>query len=339
MKNLTHRVFGTTVLLFFVLIGIQVFTFSKFDPTSNDTSYQEQFNKDYRVYSVNIPEKLDFCGEPVPVKDLDVMERLDRELLVNTYWQSNTMLYHKRASKWFPVIEPILKANGIPDDFKYLALVESGLTNVVSPAGATGFWQILKKTAQEYGLEVNDEVDERYNVVRSTEAACKYLNDAYKRYGNWTLAAASYNMGMSGVERQMNRQDAGTYYDLLLNDETSRYVFRILAAKEIHEHPTRYGFHYRLKDLYQPPQTRSVFVSTAIHDLPAFAEEHKINYKILKVFNPWLRQSYLNNKSGKKYEVLIPKAGYTDFSSTEIDSPKDSVRAKSDTLELNTGDE
>lgn len=303
-----------------IFLGLEIFTFSSDDHKNEDQSFQQKFNEDYRVYSLNIPEDLRFCGEEVPVFDQDVYERLDRELLVNTYWQSNSMLYHKRAAKWFPVIEPILRKNGVPEDFKYLSLIESGLMNVVSPAGAAGFWQLLKNTGQGYGLEVNSYVDERYSVEKATEAACKYLNEAHDRYNNWTLAAASYNMGMNGVDRQLERQNVQNYYDLLLNDETSRYVFRIIAAKEIIEHPTKYGFHYRLKDLYLPPETYSVFVDTSISDLSKFAEERGVNYKILKIFNPWLRETYLTNKSGKRYEIKFPKSGYHDFGSTEIES-------------------
>ncbi len=333
-----YRLFTVFTLALSVIIGFEIFTFSSDELRNENETFQDKFNEDYKIYSLNIPENLVFCGEKVPTKDQDVYERLDRELLVNTYWQSNSLLYHKRASKWFPVIEPILKANGIPDDFKYLALVESGLMNVVSSAGAVGFWQILKKTAQQYGLEVNSDVDERYHVEKATKAACKYLNEAYERFGSWTLAAASYNMGIGGVGKQLKRQKAGNYYDLLLNDETSRYVFRIIAAKEIHEHPTKYGFHYRLKDLYLPHETYVVNVDTTINDLVALAHLYKVNYKILKVFNPWLRQTHLPNKSRKKYEILFPKSGYFNFSSTEL-AAVDSSSAPSDTLQLKEGDE
>ena len=335
MRNSSILRFMTTALLLvMIFVGFEVFTYSSDEIKTEDENYQSKFNEDYKIYTINIPEKMDFCGEVVPTFDQDVMERLDRELLVNTYWQSNSLLYHKRASKWFPVIVPILKANGIPEDFKYLALVDSGLMNVVSPAGASGFWQILKSTAQGYGLEVNKDVDERYNVVRSTEAACKYLNEAFKLYGNWTLAAASYNMGMGGVNKQLKRQKAKTYYDLLLNRETSRYVFRIIAAKEIHKNPTQYGFHYREKDLYKPRETYSITIDTTVSDLALFAELNKVNYKILKIFNPWMRQSFLPNKSRKKYKVLFPKSGYYDFSSTELPTPVDSSSSAVDTLQV-----
>lgn len=330
----TYRFLTSISIIAMVFVGLEVFTYSSDEIKTEDENYQLKFNQDYRVYSLNIPGNLTFCGEEVPVYDQDVRERLDRELLVNTYWQSNSLLYHKRASKWFPVIEPILKENGVPDDFKYLCLVESGLMNVVSPAGATGFWQILKKTGQEYGLEVNSGVDERYNVIKSTNAAAHYLKDAYDIYESWTLAAASYNMGMGGVNKQLKRQKVDTYYDLLLNNETSRYVFRIIAAKEILENPTKYGFHYREKDLYEPPKTYSVVVDTTISDLAAFAVQNNVNYKILKIFNPWMRQSYLPNKSGRKYEILFPKSGYFDFSSTELPTPVDSSSSAVDTLQL-----
>ena len=339
MRLLTAKLSGILSLALFVLIGFEVFIFSSDERHDENQSQQAKFNEDYKIYSLNIPETLDFCGEPVPIIDQDVYERMDRELLVNTYWQSNSLLYHKRASKWFPVIEPILKENGVPDDFKYLALVESGLMNVVSPAGAAGFWQILKKTGQEFGLEVNSDVDERYHVEKATVAACKYLKQAYELHGSWTLAAASYNMGISGVGRQLKRQKANDYYDLLLNDETSRYVFRILAAKEIHENPTKYGFHYRLKDLYMPRETYTVTVDTTVNDLVAFADLYKVNYKILKVFNPWLRQTYLPNKSRKKYKILFPKAGYYDFSSTELPVEPDSALSPTDNLQFQEGDE
>lgn len=337
MKTLTVQLLGGILLALIVIIGFEIFTFSSDDHRDENQTFQDKFNEDYRIYSLNIPENLVFCGEPIPLEDQDVYERLDRELLVNTYWQSNSLLYHKRANKWFPVIEPILKENGVPDDFKYLALVESGLMNVVSSAGAVGFWQILKKTGQDYGLEVNNEVDERYNVEKATQAACKYLIDAHERFGSWTLAAASYNMGIGGVGKQLKRQKANNYYDLLLNSETSRYVFRVIAAKEIHENPTKYGFHYRLKDLYMPQETYSVMVDTTINDLVAFADLHKVNYKILKIFNPWLRETHLPNSSRRKYKISFPKSGYFDFSTTEIEP--DSLFLPEENLQLHEGDE
>ena len=336
--SVLYRLFVTAMLGVMVLVGLEVFTYSSDDYKNEDQSFQEKFNEDYRIYSLTVPEDLTFCGEEVPVYDKDIYERLDRELLVNTYWQSNSLLYHKRASKWFPIIEPILKENGVPEDFKYLALIESGLMNVVSPAGATGFWQILKTTAQGYDLEVNSYVDERYNIKLATEAACKYLKEAYARHGSWTLAAASYNMGMNGVERQLTRQKVDSYYDLLLNAETSRYVFRIIAAKEIIENPTKYGFHYRFKDLYLPPDTYTLTVDSSISDLAMFASSQGFNYKILKIFNPWLRDTYLTNKSGKRYDIIFPKNGYYDFNSTELEHEPKTNEVKTDSLSSKEGD-
>jgi hypothetical protein len=261
----------------------------------------------YEIKALKIPSNLSFCGEKVPLKKDDVRERIDRELLVNTYWQSNGLLFLKRSNKYFPTIEPILKKYNVPDDFKYLALIESGLQNITSPAGAKGFWQLMPKTAKEYGLEVNANVDERYNLEKSTEAACKYLLDAYEKFGNWTLAAAAYNAGMSGINKQIDRQKVTDYYDLLLGDETSRYVPRIVAVKEILNHPKKYGFIFDNDDLYRMIPTREIKVDTAIANLADFAKDRNINYKELKILNPWLRENKLNNKSRKLYYIRLPR--------------------------------
>lgn len=286
--------------------AIQLFSFSK-DEVAEKETYQHSFNTDYKIYAINIPSELSFAEEEVPLKLVDVHEKLDRELLVNTYWQSNTLLYLKRANKYFPIIEPILKANGVPDDFKYLAIIESGLTPIVSPAGATGFWQIMKTTGKDLGLEINNEVDERYHIAKATEVACKYLNQAHKKFGNWTLAAASYNMGMGGLNRQINKQNVSSYYDLKLNTETGRYVYRIMAAKEILSTPEKYGFQYRENQLWNEIQTEELIIDSSIVDLAVFAKELGINYKILKEYNPWLRSNKLTLKTVKSYTFDIPK--------------------------------
>ena len=265
---------------------------------------------DYNVYAIPMPEGLNFAGEPVPVENPDIKERMDRELLVNTYWQSNALLLFKRAHKYFPIIEPILKEEGVPDDLKYLAVIESGLTQAVSPARATGFWQILKETGKEYGLEVNDNVDERYHVEKSTRAACEYLKKSKERFGNWTAAAAAYNAGNYGVSRRFEEQNVNDYYDLLLGEETGRYVFRIIALKEILKNPKKYGFNFTEDDLYTAVPTYKVEVDTAVTDFVKFAERFNINYKLLKLHNPWLREMKLNNKSRKKYYIEIPEKGY-----------------------------
>jgi membrane-bound lytic murein transglycosylase D len=305
LNSKTHYLVFTLIFVGVILI-IPLFIQST-NEEKVEESHQDKFRNDYRIYSLSIPEKMQFSGEAVPIQVLDVRERMDRELHVNTYWQSNTLLYLKRANKWFPVIEPILKKNGIPDDFKYLALIESGFTHVVSPAGAAGFWQIMKETGKEYGLEISDEIDERYHVEKATEAACNYLNEAYTRFGSWTMAAASYNMGLNGLNKQVKKQLVSNYYDLLLSEETSRYVFRVLAAKELMTNSEKYGFHYREKDLWNNVASYTVDVDTSINNLSEFAQSYNINYKILKHFNPWLRQNTLTVKSGKSYQLKLPK--------------------------------
>lgn len=265
---------------------------------AND-SVQINVASEYRISSIDIPEDLNFAGEVVPQQDPEIMERVDREFLVNTYWQSNALLLMKRANKYFPIIEPILAKNGIPDDFKYLAVAESGLTNVVSPAGATGFWQIMRDTGREYGLEVNANVDERYHLEKSTEVACKYLKKWKERYGSWALTAAAYNAGPGAVNKYLKIQQVDTYWDLLLGSETGRYVFRIMAIKEILSNPEKYGFHIDKDDMYTAVPTFTVEVDTPVSDFADFAQEYEINYKILKRHNPWLREPHLNNASGK----------------------------------------
>ncbi|MDZ7740223.1 MAG: transglycosylase SLT domain-containing protein [Bacteroidota bacterium] len=264
----------------------------------------------YRISAVEIPENISFAGEKVPVDLYYVRESLDKELTVNTYWHSSTLLMMKRSSRYLPLIEPILKEEGVPDDFKYVALIESGFENVTSPAGAVGFWQFLKGTAKDYGLEVNKEVDERYHLEKATRAACRYFKDAYEDYGNWTLVAAAFNAGKRGINRQIDRQKEETYYDLLLDDETERYIFRILAMKTIFTNPEKYGFDVDRKDLYDPIPTFTVSIADEVPSWADFAKENGITYRILKDFNPWLRQSYLKNRHNKEYKILLPEAEY-----------------------------
>lgn len=257
------------------------------------------------------PEAIDFAGEATPLQIYDVRERMDRELLINENLHSSTILILKRANKFFPIIEPILAKNNVPDDFKYLAVIESSLiTASVSKAGASGIWQFMKQTAVEKGMEVSESVDERYHLEKSTEAACKYLLSAKEKFGSWTLAAASYNGGMAGISKQIESQQVTNYYDLLLVEETSRYVFRILALKEIMKNPTLYGFNLQSKDLYKNLPTRKIEVDSSISNLASFAKNQGINYKILKYYNPWLRDKRLDNLGKKKYEIEIPTEGY-----------------------------
>ncbi len=256
------------------------------------------------------PTAVDFSSEPAPLKISDVRERLERELLINANLDATTLLIIRRANRAFPIIEPILQKYGVPDDFKYLAVIESGLVNATSPAGAKGVWQFMPDTAKEQGMEVNEYVDERYNLEKSTEAACKYLLAAREKFGSWTLAAASYNGGMTGVGKRIAEQKVSNYYDLGLTDETSRYVFRILALKEIMKNPAVFGFSIYETDLYSPIPSKKIEVDSTISDLADFAKAQGINYKILKIHNPWLRDKKLLNLVKKKYEIEIPLSGY-----------------------------
>ena len=312
LSNTMGTVLRTTLWALLLLGGslcIHLLTYSTF-VANNDLDHQRVFNEGYKVFSLTLPNELTFCDEKVPLNRLDVREKLDRELLVNTYWQSSTLLAHKRAARWFPLIETVMKREGVPDDLKYIAVIESGLMNVVSPAGATGYWQFMKETGTQFGLEVNNEVDERYHVEKSTVAACKYLKSAYAHYGKWALAAASYNLGQGGVDKQLGRQKQDNYFDLLLNEETGRYVYRILAMKEILRDPERYGFHLRKKDLYAPYLTRTAEINGPVEDLADYAVAQRTDYKTLKLLNPWLRDNSLLNKTGKTYTVLLPAPGF-----------------------------
>ncbi|MBO3116037.1 lytic transglycosylase domain-containing protein [Winogradskyella sp. DF17] len=291
------------------IFGLLIFSMQK-APSDETFGKEKPIINDYNVYALEMPMGLNFSGEELPIENPDIYERMDRELLVNTYWQSNGLLMFKRAQKYFPIIEPILEKNGVPEDFKYLAVIESGLTNAVSPAGARGFWQIMKATGRENGLEINSNVDERYNLEKATEVACTYLKEAQEKFGSWTLAAASYNAGVAGISRRLEDQDVKDYYDLLLGEETGRYIFRIVALKEILNHPTRYGFNFNPSDLYRPIPTYDVKVDSAITDFTKFAHGFDINYKILKLHNPWLREKHLNNKTQKEYTIQIPEKGY-----------------------------
>ncbi|MDA9073604.1 lytic transglycosylase domain-containing protein [bacterium] len=272
----------------------------------SDVPSEKNTADSYTIKALKIPDELTFAGEKVPTELYDIKERMDRELLVNTYWQSNGLLLIKRAHKYFPIIEPMLKKYGIPDDFKYLAVAESGLENNSSSAGAAGFWHFLKSSAKEYGLEVNQNVDERYNLEKATKVAADYLKKSKKRFGTWTLAAAAYNAGNARIARNLKKQQVTDYYDLLLNSETSRYVLRIVALKEVLSYPKKYGFEFEKEDLYTSPTTRTVKVDTVITNIASFAKGFNTNYKELKLHNAWLRENKLNNKSRKLYKITIP---------------------------------
>jgi hypothetical protein len=286
--------------------------------------WTNKFREDYRIYSLPIPDKTTFAGEEIALTDEDVRERYDRELLTNTYWQSQTLLMLKRGQKIFPVIEPILKCNNIPDDFKYLAVAESGLQPlVVSPAGAASYWQFLDKTGKVFGLTVTEEVDERYHLEKATEAACKYFRQAYNAFGSWKLVAASYNMGIEGVKRQINQQRVGNYEDLYLNQETARYLFRIVAIKTIFENPKAYGFHLAPAHSYQREALTIIAVDRTIDNLVSFASGYGCNYKDLKYYNPWLRKPTLTVNTGQVFYIALPKKKVRKV----IDTPADTLFA------------
>jgi membrane-bound lytic murein transglycosylase D len=289
-----------SIIILLLIVGLDRFVIHK---KSELPGTNEQY---YKIVAVPIPDKISFAGEQLPLDIFYVREALDRELSVNTYWHSATLQIIKKSQRWFPVFDSILRANNIPQDFKYLAVIESALSNVTSPAGAVGYWQFLKGTAKENGLEVNKEVDERYNVIKSTEAACRYFNKSYEKFGNWTLVAAAYNAGNRGVSRQIERQKTESFYDLLLSDETTRYIYRLAAMKIIFENPQIYGFYIDNEDVYPTISTRNVIVDYKIEDFADFAKDNGVSYKLLKYFNPWLRQSYLKNRKKKVYKITIP---------------------------------
>jgi membrane-bound lytic murein transglycosylase D len=311
MKNnsiQTRRlIFGVFVIISFMLLFF-VFVFADREDPVNAPDESTDKEK-YTVYPVELPEELYFAGERVPLDFFDVRESLDQELLINVYWQSHTMLLIKRANRYFPQIKSILLKNGVPEDMVYIPVAESDLTHAVSPSQAVGFWQFLSAVARENGLEVNHEVDERYHIGKSTEAACRFLKESYQRYGSWTMAAASYNMGRRGLDEQINRQKMDYYYDLLLNEETGRYIYRLLALKLIISDPGKYGFHVEPEDLYAQIPVYEVTLDGSVDDFADFASKYDINYKILKLFNPWLRDNKLVNAGGKTYYIEIPRDG------------------------------
>ena len=303
MKRITKSI----VAIFAIMGIISLFIFAKEYYQNDSKQYNDLRDSTYSVYALPVPDSITFADELVPLENFDVREALDKELHKITYWHSETILYFKLAHRYFPQIEKVLAENNIPDDFKYLAIAESGLSDVVSPAGAAGFWQFMKKTAISYGLEVNSEVDERYNIEKSTKAACRFLKDAYRKYGNWALVSASYNMGQGNLDKQIKRQKNKNYYDLLLNSETSRYVYRLIAFKLIIGNPHDYGFKFRKKDLYPQIATYEVKLDSAVTDFAAYSDNYNTNYKMLKYFNPWLRDNVLTNKYKKTYTIILPE--------------------------------
>jgi membrane-bound lytic murein transglycosylase D len=309
--NLSNFLSICSLIILFGYISYKEWSSSpRRDKISDDGVIEVQFEggTDQRLPAVSfkVPTKMTFADEPVPLHIPDVHERLDKELQINCYLHSNTIFLMKRANRWLPQMQKIMEKHGIPEDFKYLPLIESNLMNVISHRDAVGYWQILKSSGTELDLEITDEVDERYDPIKATEAACKYLKKAYKKFGNWTMVAASYNRGMSGMQRALEDQSVDSYYDLYLNDETSRYVFRILAIKEIAENPLRYGFHIEPDHLYKQEPLKYVEIDETVKDLVDFAKAQGTNYKLLKRHNPWLREGRLTVKKGKSYRIALP---------------------------------
>jgi len=295
------------IMRLFTLIGVIAITSLFIKGIDKAKSEPPKSTSDkYEIQALELPENLNLAGERVPIERQHIRERMDRELLVNTYWQSNGLLLLKRANKYFPILEPLLKEYGIPDDFKYLAVAESALIDETSSVGAAGMWHFMKNTGKEYGLEINQNVDERYHIEKSTKVAAQYLIKAKERFGSWTLAAAAYNAGNYGVSRRLEAQGVTSYYDAFLPNETERYVLRIIALKEVLSNPRKYGFKFEEKDLYTMEKTRTIKVDSAITNIALFAKNFGLNYKELKLHNPWLRQNKLNNRSQKVYEIKIP---------------------------------
>lgn len=301
-----HR-FQTGLLLLIVAFLLGYILVEKFKTELIGKGHLATIPEGYHNVVIRVPEKFAFCGEEVPLYDEEVRERFDKELYINVFLHSSTSLIIKRAEKHFPVIEPILKEEGIPDDMKYICVIESGLQNVRSHAGAEGYWQFMEETAKEFNLEISNEVDERFHLEKSTRAACQYLKRAYKKFKNWTLVAASYNRGMGGMHSALRKQNAISYYDVVLNDETARYVYRALAFKEIMENPEKYGYFIPKELRYPPVKYKKIELDSTIEDIAALASNLEMSYKTLKYHNPWLLQNRLQVKKGKTYTLFVPE--------------------------------
>jgi len=308
--------FRVSLSAFFFMSVFVVMASFTFYPA--DCRGQEQ-GEPLPTVSLDIPEKVAFAGTFIPLNRYDMRERYDREQMAFTYAYASTIVTIKRANLYFPVIEPILEQNGIPDDFKYLALVESNFnTRAYSSARAAGFWQFMPETARQYGLEVSNGIDERYHIEKSTVAACRYLKDAYGRFGDWPTVAASYNAGMQRIGSEQTMQQAGNFFDMLVFDETSRYVFRILAIEEILRQPQKYGFYIKREHLYPSIGFTEVSVTGPVDDWAEFAKSQGITYAQLKDFNVWIRGNTLENPEWKTYVVRIPRKEDLTFDAKRI---------------------
>lgn len=309
MININRKTLLTTFVLAGTIVIILSIAQSFKGSVAPQSVHQQGSDTIYNIKSFTLPAEVTFAGEKMPLDNFDTRESLEREILTSAYRHSSTILIIMRAHRYLPLIEKILKKNNIPDDFKYLVAAESEYSNMVSPAGATGFWQIMPETGREEGMEINTVVDERYDVERSTQFACDYFIRSYQKYGNWTLTAASYNGGRGGISEQIGIQHQNNYYDLLLTEETARYIFRAVAYKLVITNPQKYGFNLTEKDLFPELKYFEVKVDSAITDFSAFAQKFGTNYKMLKFLNPWLRKPYLTPKPHKEYMIKIPSEG------------------------------
>jgi membrane-bound lytic murein transglycosylase D len=300
--------FYLSAILIILVVLFNLFSYSTYHSDEQEL-YRNEIADNYAIFAFPLPDSVSFAGERIPIENFDVRESLDMEIHKIAYWHAEMLLYFKRANRFFPVIEPILKQNGIPDDFKYICVTESGLTNAVSPAKAEGFWQFMSGTAKQFGLEINEDVDERYNLPLATHAACKYLKSKYTKFGSWAVAAAAYNAGDGTLEKFIASQNEKSYFDLAMYVETSRYLYRAIAVKLIMENPKNYGFNFTKNDLYPVIDAKSVEVDSALVSLAEFAQSQGTNYKMLKMFNPWLRSQKLLNKHKKKYFISLPIEG------------------------------
>jgi len=331
------KIFVSLGAFIFLILLLKITTFT---PTSFSKDYS---NSNFKVLGLNLPPNLQFAGERVPQNDYEIKESLEKEFFNNKSWKRSSLALFLKAQKWFPVIEPILKKEGIPDDFKYVAVIESHLTNVVSPMGAAGFWQLMPNTAQNYGLIVNNEVDERYDVEKATRAACQHFKDAYKYFDNWTLSAAAYNVGIGGIQNALKKQNTSNYYDLLLNKETGSFVYRILAFKTLLSNPEHFGVNNKIKKVGGLPPYKTVKIDSSITNLNAFAKHLETNVITLKTFNSWLIGDKLTNPDKNVFIFKIPKNKNVDLSvyfndvfPQEITNDTLISAMKTDSLKLNT---
>jgi len=308
IRNNTARplILFALFVAFYVVLKIFVLP-----PTPNTVSYT---NNNFYVFDLNIPADLEFCGERIPSNDFDIKRDLEKEFFNSAYWKNNSLALFQKAQRWFPYIEPILKQEGVPDDFKYLCVIESHLSNAASPAGAAGFWQLVPSSARNYGLEVNSEIDERYHVEKSTHAACGHIKDAYAVFKNWTLSAAAYNRGIGGIQKAMAKQKTNNYHDLLLNRETGSFVYRILAYKTLFSSPGHFGIKKKKWNYYPKIQYKIFKVDSSIQSLSVFAKIIGCTAGAIRLFNPWLLKDELNNPAKKTYEIRIPKNMEADYS-------------------------